>query len=532
MLLYCSGAFLESLGEPLYNLYNHCFRVDCRLKADAAAITLRSIVTFAAVIYYDLGVVGFGLAQLSYGLVHVLVMLWSYKHVVFTAPGELKDQRITLIDLLPRGVTGGNPSKEGGAVGVLFGSKATGPAMHMTCTSLLKHALTEADKIALSLSTVATHYDQGVYGVIHNYGSLVARMVFQPIEETSRITFSKMAAEARVADDEGDAQAVEGQVSAMSTLVSLVLKGVGLFSIMFPVFGPFYARLAVQIGLGARWYSEETVWTLGVYCLYILAMALNGVTEAFVYATASPGLLGTVNVSLIISSLAFCLSCAVLIEKMGTSGILVANIIGMSIRIGFNLRYTERYFANPDKYFLCLGEKRASVASAVVVVGVAQEEVEEEVEGARSRSGGAGGDSDAAESRRMTGSPPPPPRPPPRPQRLLTPLKDACVYPLDLVGLGAVSAVLYHSCARFALSGRAMRDVLQHVAVGATGFAMVLGGLYWSHGEDFRRLVGTMRAGAGPAPTARVPAVGSVVSVRGRGRKQEGSAEECGLKME
>jgi oligosaccharide translocation protein RFT1 len=183
VLLYCGGALLETLGEPLFNLYNQCFRVECRLKADAAGLLVRSAVSFVAVICYDWGVLGFGLAQLSYGLVHVLVMLWSYEQVEFSKEGELHGYHLQLRDLCPR-----VPLREGeeGVMDILFGAEATRNAVHMTGTSLLKHGLTEADKIALSLSSAATHYDQGVYAVINNYGSLVARMIFQPVEETAR----------------------------------------------------------------------------------------------------------------------------------------------------------------------------------------------------------------------------------------------------------------------------------------------------------------------------------------------------------
>ena len=53
----------------------------------------------------------------------------------------------------------------------------------MTGQSLVKHFLTEGDKFLVSrLSPLA---DQGGYAVAANYGSLVARIVFQPIEETA-----------------------------------------------------------------------------------------------------------------------------------------------------------------------------------------------------------------------------------------------------------------------------------------------------------------------------------------------------------
>ena len=443
VLLYCSGALLESLGEPLFNLYNQCFRVDCRLTADAMAITVRSAVAFITVIYYDYGVMGFGLAQLSYGVVHLCVMLRSYKLVEFSSEGSMKDYTLTFTDLLPHIPTRDDSSQS--MIDLLFGNEVVSDVTHMTGTSLLKHSLTEADKIALTMSSTATHYDQGVYGVIHNYGSLVARIVFQPIEETTRITFSKMASHARACDDKDATAVVRKEVALMSNMVTVVLKTVGLFSVLFPIFGPFYSRVVVQFGLGARWYSEETVSSLAVYCVYIFTLGLNGVSEAFVYATARPGVLSTVNTSLVVSTVAFCVSAVVLIEKMGTSGILVANIVSMSIRIVFNLVYTHRYFAYPEVYYPSLTKDASECTSEQTTMGP------------------------------------------------LNPLRDACVHVVDLATMAVVSVVLYCSSSRYAESPMSIRNAGEHVAVGAVCFLLLLGLLYKSHRAEFIKLVAAVR---------------------------------------
>ena len=90
--------------------------------------------------------------------------------------------------------------------------------------SLLKHVLTEGDKIVLARATslgqqgcgggsggggdgsVGTGgcggqsaggslYEQGVYAIASGYGSLAARLLFQPLEEAARLMFSKLGAE-------------------------------------------------------------------------------------------------------------------------------------------------------------------------------------------------------------------------------------------------------------------------------------------------------------------------------------------------
>eukprot|EP00752_Nemacystus_decipiens_P014738 g13124.t3 len=85
--------------------------------------------------------------------------------------------------------------------------------------SLLKHVLTEGDKIVLARATslggagccgagggsagagcggqsgAGSLYEQGVYAIASGYGSLAARLLFQPLEEAARLMFSKLGAE-------------------------------------------------------------------------------------------------------------------------------------------------------------------------------------------------------------------------------------------------------------------------------------------------------------------------------------------------
>ena len=65
-----------------------------------------------------------------------------------------------------------------------------------TSMQLVKHAITEGDKIALT-ALGADPAILGAYAVAHNYGSLVARLAFVPIEESLRLVFGQLFAEAR-----------------------------------------------------------------------------------------------------------------------------------------------------------------------------------------------------------------------------------------------------------------------------------------------------------------------------------------------
>lgn len=51
-------------------------------------------------------------------------------------------------------------------------------------------------------------------------------------------------------------------------------------------FGPAYTYVVLRIVYGRRWSETDAPQALGVYCAYILLLAVNGILEAFVHAVA------------------------------------------------------------------------------------------------------------------------------------------------------------------------------------------------------------------------------------------------------
>ena len=55
---------------------------------------------------------------------------------------------------------------------------------------------------------------------------------------------------------------------------------------MATAFGPSYAYLLLRLLYGRRWSDTEAAAALGWYCPYIALLAVNGITEAYLHATA------------------------------------------------------------------------------------------------------------------------------------------------------------------------------------------------------------------------------------------------------
>lgn len=56
---------------------------------------------------------------------------------------------------------------------------------------VLKQILTEGEKYVMSMSPVLNFSEQATYDVVNNLGSLAARFIFRPIEESSYFYFTQ-----------------------------------------------------------------------------------------------------------------------------------------------------------------------------------------------------------------------------------------------------------------------------------------------------------------------------------------------------
>jgi oligosaccharide translocation protein RFT1 len=353
--MYSLAAFIECASEPCYNLFQNAANIKPRITAETSAVMAKSCVTVLCVAYFQLGVKGFGLAQIAYSVVYAVVLV---VHLV-RAPHPVSGDRMSVSSLTPRLLkVDQGETKSTGILAGWFGGSMLSVALTLTGSSLLKHVLTEADKITLTLS--ASHYNQGIYAVTNNYGSLVARIVFLPLEDSSRLAFANLSSEykkqATLALQDKSYKEKNNHEEERTSFLALketyvrLLRLVGFIGLFFAVFGIPYVPVAVQYILGRQWRGPETVDALSMYCLYLLVMGVNGISESFVQSAAPSSAFTALNLGLLMSSVGFVATAVPAVGRLGTSGIILANVISMAIRIGNNTHYTMRMFANPRMF--------------------------------------------------------------------------------------------------------------------------------------------------------------------------------------
>lgn len=214
----------------------------------------------------------------------------------------------------------------------LFATPETRALVRVTTTqAVLKLVLTEGDKLALTRLTSLAH--QGGYALASNYGSVVARTVFQPLEESVRLQLAHRTDEA-------------GMVHAL-TLLQVLLRAHLLLGAVLVALGPPLARPALRLVAGAAWAapSSPAAPILATYCWYVPVMGLNGLLEAFVQAVAPPDVLSRYSRVLVASSAAFVAVLAAAHVLDAESAIVWANVVALGVRAGAAYAYVQRHEA-------------------------------------------------------------------------------------------------------------------------------------------------------------------------------------------
>lgn len=205
--------------------------------------------------------------------------------------------------------------------------------------SLLKQFLTEGEKYVMTVFNVFSFGDQGIYDVINNLGSMVPRFIFLPLEESGRLFFSQSLVRGKTYKDQS-----QDSVDLASRVLYSLLRVVMLLGMLILVFGYAYSFLALD-WYGGKVLSAGTGPTLlRWYCLYVLILAVNGITECFYFAAMSQTQIDQYNRRMVLFSLAFLGASLLLTNRFESVGFILANCINMCTRIAHSVHFIHNYY--------------------------------------------------------------------------------------------------------------------------------------------------------------------------------------------
>ena len=334
---YGIAAMVELLSEPCFVLLQAQLQFGTRATAESIATFIRCLVVFGSAVWAsrcgrDIGVLPFAIGQLAYGTSLLLVYLISgYKLASKTG-----------FSLFPQPIVSVSNS--------YFYSYFYKPTMalagSMMAQSVVKHILTQGDTFLISL--LSGPEVQGVYALANNYGGLLARLIFQPVEESSRSYFSRLLSTSTTPSKKPSPAVQEAQ-NSMHTLLRLYLL---LSSIVISI-GPITAPPLLSIIAGSRWVGSGAGNVLGTYCFYVPFLALNGLTESFVASVASETEVHRQSIWMGIFSGVFAAAAYLFMAvlPLGARGLVLANIVNMLCRIVWSVTFIRDFFSKRGSSF-------------------------------------------------------------------------------------------------------------------------------------------------------------------------------------
>lgn len=205
---------------------------------------------------------------------------------------------------------------------------------------VLKQVLTEGERYVMSVSPVLSFSQQATYDVVNNMGSLAARFIFRPIEDSSYFYFTQTIAR----DVELKEQSRE-KVKEASDVLRHVCKGVTSIGLIGFVFGQSFAGTLLLLYGGHDFVASGLPeLLLRWHTFAIVLMAVNGITEGYMFATNTSKQIDTYNYYMAIFSVTFLILSYQLTNFFGPVGFILANCFNMLFRISYSLSYITKQY--------------------------------------------------------------------------------------------------------------------------------------------------------------------------------------------
>jgi oligosaccharide translocation protein RFT1 len=209
---------------------------------------------------------------------------------------------------------------------------------------VLKQVLTEGERYVMSVSPVLTFSQQATYDVVNNMGSLAARFIFRPIEDSSFFYFTQtIARDVQLRDQK------EEKVKEASQVLRNVCKGVTSIGLIGFVFGQSYSGTLLLLYGGQDFVAGGLPeLLLRWHAFAIVLLAVNGITEGYMFATNTSKQIDTYNYYMAIFSVTFLVLSYQLTNFFGPVGFILANCFNMGFRISYSLSYITKQYKNLD----------------------------------------------------------------------------------------------------------------------------------------------------------------------------------------
>ncbi|KAL6945430.1 hypothetical protein ACO0QE_002882 [Hanseniaspora vineae] len=329
---------IELLSEPFFNIHQYLLNYKIRSQFEGSAVTVSCFVNFLIVYLHEtryngqdglelhnqfkeegIAIFAFACGKFFHSL--TLLLLYYRDYIRNFAPMKKTHLKITKIR--------SSHKKQS----LYFQNEILQHFKKVYFQMCFKHLLTEGDKFIIN--ALCTVEEQGIYSLLSNYGSLVTRLLFAPIEEALRLFLTRLLSKKTNAN-------LKLSVDVLINLTKFYLY----LTIMIIIFGPINSSYLLRYLIGSKWSSTSVLETIRTYCFYLPFLSLNGIFEAFFQSVANGDQILKHSYVMMCLSGVFLLNCYVLIAKMKLSleGLIYSNIINMVLRILYCVVFINDFY--------------------------------------------------------------------------------------------------------------------------------------------------------------------------------------------
>ncbi|GIY11016.1 protein RFT1 homolog [Caerostris extrusa] len=298
------SVFIESLAEPIYVFSQSSHFVKLKVVMEGTMLTIRSVCMVLCLSRWPKqAMYCFCFSQALSSIVYTFSFYGYFEYYLKSQQQKICPLLITsLHDTLPKFTN-----------------------MEFFKQTLLKQLLTEGERYLMSFFTLLSFAEQGLYDVVNNLGSLAARFVLLPIEDSSYLLFTQILTRDKASQPSG---------------LTILTFGYSYSQLLLYLYGG--TKLSIGIGLTLmRW-----------HCVYVLLLSINGVSEGFKFAVMSHTEIDRYNNNLVILSAGFLTAAYCLVSIIGCTGFIIANCLNMLLRIMHSLHFIQNYFQVPKYWWM------------------------------------------------------------------------------------------------------------------------------------------------------------------------------------
>ncbi|XP_061387129.1 protein RFT1 homolog [Musca vetustissima] len=210
--------------------------------------------------------------------------------------------------------------------------------------TFVKQILTEGEKYVMSLTPGLTFSEQATYDIVNNLGSLAARFIFRPIEDSSYFYFTQtIARDVQLKDQD------KKKISEAASLLENLLLAITSIGLLATTFGQNFSHSVLYLYGGPKFVSDDLPEKLlRCHCVAIYFLAINGITEGYMFATNTGKQIDKYNYVMGIFSIIFIVMSFVLTRIFGPVGFIIANCINMLCRIVSSCKYIWQQYKPLD----------------------------------------------------------------------------------------------------------------------------------------------------------------------------------------